>query len=404
MIRLQRGLTFVVLGVAGLLAAGCETAAPELAPTEAPVVTVSQPIEQEITDYDQYTGRIEAAETVEVRARVRGELVGIHFKEGAIVKEGEPLFDIDPRVYNAVLAGAKAKKANAEASLEMAKTEYDRTEELVRRKAASARDLSSWLAKRGEAIAQLSLSEAEIDRANLDVEFTKIKAPITGRISRAEVTKGNLVNAGGGETLLTTIVSVDPIYVYFDVDEQSLKLYRERRAKEHGKVAKDDTPVIPVFLGLIGDDHFSREGVIDFADNKINPATGTIRVRGVFPNKDGQLTPGQFARVKLPVGEKYKGLLVTDTAIGIDQGQRYVLIVNDKNKAEYRVVTPGRLDGDLRVFGPDSGIKAGEWVIVNGVQRVRPGVEVRPEQVPMPTRPAGKSKGGSEKSEKESTK
>jgi len=145
-----------------------------------------------------------------------------------------------------------------------------------------------------------------------------------------------------------------------------------------------------VFLGLIGDDHFSREGVIDFADNKINPATGTIRVRGVFPNKDGQLTPGQFARVRLPVGEKYKGLLVTDTAIGIDQGQRYVLIVNDKNKAEYRVVTPGRLDGDLRVFKPSSGLKPGEWVIVNGVQRVRPGIEVRPERVPMPTRPTKK--------------
>jgi RND family efflux transporter MFP subunit len=408
MARLQRRFAFVAFGVTCLSLAGCEASTPELAPTEAPVVTVSQPIEKEITDYDVYTGRLEAAESVEVRARVRGELVGIHFKDGAKVKEGEPLFDIDPRVYKAVLAGAEAKKANAEASLEMAKTEYDRTEELVRRKAASARDLSSWLAKKGEAIAQLSLSEAEIDRAKLDVDFTKIVAPITGRISRTQVTKGNLVNAGGGETLLTTIVSVDPIYAYFDVDEQALKRYRERRAKELGEAAKDTQPVIPVFLGLIGDESFSREGVINFADNKINPATGTIQVRGVFPNKDEQLTPGQFVRVKLPVGEKYKGLLVTDTAIGIDQGQKYMLVVNDKNKAEYRKVKPWRLDGDLRIFKQDkeldSGLRPGEWVIVNGVQRVRPGIEVRPERVPMSTLPDDKAKGESGKSDKESKK
>jgi RND family efflux transporter MFP subunit len=382
---------------------GCDSGEPALAPTEAPVVTVSQPIEKEITDFDQYTGRIEAAETVEVRARVRGELTGIHFKDGAIVKQGDPLFDIDPRVYKAALDGAEAKKANAEASLELAKTEFDRTQELVNRKAASSRDLSTWFAKKGVAIADVSLAVADIDRAKLDMEWTKIKAPISGRISRTQVTKGNIVNASGGETLLTTIVSVDPIHVYFDVDEQSLKLYRERRVKEVGEAAKDQPPVIPVFLGLIGEgDHFTREGVIDFADNKINPATGTIRVRGVFPNKDGQLTPGQFARVRLPVGEKYKGLLVTDTAIGIDQGQRFVLLVNDKNKAVYQVVTPGRLDGDLRVFKPNSGLKPGEWVIVNGVQRVRPGIEVRPERVPMPTRLASKAndKGESEKESK----
>jgi RND family efflux transporter MFP subunit len=387
--------------VACLSLAGCEATTPELAPTEAPVVTVSQPIEKEITDYDQYTGRLEAKETVEVRARVRGELVGIHFKDGDIVEEGAPLFDIDPRVYKAALDGAEAKKANAEASLQLANSEYDRTNELVRRKAASAFDLAVWLSKKGVAIAEVSQAVADIDRAKLDMEWTKIKAPITGRISRAQVTKGNLVNAGGGETLLTTIVSVDPIYVYFDVDEQSLKLYRERRAKEVGEADKDKPPVIPVYLGLIGDgDHFPREGLIDFAENKINPATGTIRVRGVFPNKDGQLTPGQFARVRLPVGEKYKGLLVTDQAIGIDQGQKYLLIVNDKNKAEYRPVTPGRLDGDLRIFPPGAGLKPGEWVIVNGVQRVRPGIEVRPEHVPMPTRPTGNGKGETAKNTK----
>jgi RND family efflux transporter MFP subunit len=401
MIRLQRGFTLAALGLAGLVLAGCGATEPELASTEAPVVTVSQPIERELTDFDQYTGRLDAAETVDVRARVRGELTGIHFKDGADVKEGELLFEIDPRVYKAALDGAEAKKANAEASLDLAKTEYDRTLELINRKAGSARDLSAWLAKKGVAIADVSLAVAEIDRAKLDMEWTKIKAPITGRISRAQVTKGNLVNASGGETLLTTIVSVDPIHVYFDVDEGSLNLYRERRAKEVGEADQAKQPVIPVFMGLITDkDQFPREGVIDFADNRINPATGTIRVRGVFPNKDKKLTPGQFARVRLPVGEKYKGQLVTDTAIGIDQGQRYLLIVNDKNKAEYRLVTPGRLDGDLRVFPPGAGLKPGEWVIVNGVQRVRPGIEVRPERVPMPTLPAAKARGAAEKETK----
>jgi RND family efflux transporter MFP subunit len=377
----------------GLVLAGCGDDTPPLAKSEPPVVTVSQPLEKDITDYDQYTGRIEAAETVEVRARVRGELKKIYFKDGAIVKAGDPLFQIDPRTYQAALDVAKARKDNAEAQRKVAETEYERNYELLARKAASPKEVELWLGKKGVALAEVAQAQAEIDRAQLDVEFCKIKAPITGKISRPLVTVGNLINAGGGDTLLTTINSVDPIYVYFDVDERSLDLYRERRAKEVGASAKDEPPVIPVFLGLVTDgDRFPREGVIDFAENKINPATGTIRVRGVFPNKDGRLTPGQFARVRLPVGEKYKGLLVADSAIGTDQGQRYVLVVNSQNKAEYRPVTPGRLDGDLRIFPPGAGLQPGEWVIVNGVQDVRPGIEVRPERVAMPTRSAARDK------------
>jgi RND family efflux transporter MFP subunit len=389
---LKRGIRFIALGISALVHAGCDSE-PPLAQSEPPVVTVSQPIEKEITDCDQYTGRVEAAETVEIRSRVRGELVGIFFKDSALVKEGAPLFEIDPRLYQATLEGAEAKKAAALANLRLAETEYARNYELYRTNAASARDVEMWTAKKGLSRAEMSLADAEIDRAKLDLDFTKIKAPITGKIGRALVTKGNLINSGGGETLLATIVSVDPIFVYFDVDERSLELYRERRAKEVGASAEDKLPVIPVFLGLVVDgDRFPREGVIDFADNQLNPATGTMRVRGVFPNKDGRMTPGQFARVRLPVGEKYKGLLVTDQAIGIDQGQKYLLIVNSKNKAEYRPVAPGRLEGDLRIFPPGAGLKAGEWVIVNGVQRVRPGIEVRAERVPMPTRPGDNTK------------
>jgi membrane fusion protein, multidrug efflux system len=388
MIRLKRGSVLVAVGVAAVLLAGCGSGT-SLVESEPPVVTVSQPLERkEIVDYDQYTGRIEAAETVEVRARVRGELIEIRFKDGALVHAGDPLFDLDARTYKAAVDVAVAKKANAEASLKLAESEYQRNLRLSATVAASASDVEAWLAKKGIALAEVQQAGADIDRAKLDVEFTQIKAPITGRISRSLVTKGNLINAGGGDTLLTTIVSVDPIYVYFDVDERSLVLYRERRAKEVSNDDKDKPPVIPVFLGLVADgDRFPREGVLDFADNRINPSTGTIRVRGVFPNKDGRLTPGQFARVRLPVGEKYPGLLVTDKAIGTDQGNKYLLIVNDENKVEYRPVIPGRLDGDLRIFPSEAGLKSGEWVIVNGVQRVRPGIVVKSERVAMPTRP-----------------
>ena len=394
MIDLHRIFAGLGLGMLGLLLAGCE-ASTALAPAEPPVVTVSRPIEKEITDYDQYTGRLEAAETVEVRARVSGELTGIHFQDGAIVKAGDLLYEIDPRVYQSALDAALAKKANAEASLKLASTEYERTYALYKDRGASAREVEVWVAKKGIAVAEVSQASADIDRAKLDVEFTKIKAAITGKISRSQVSKGNLVNAGGGDMLLTTIVSVDPMHVYFDVDERSLELYRDRRAKELGTDAAKKPPVIPVFLGLVADgDRFPREGVIDFAENKLNANTGTIRVRGVFANKDGRLTPGQFARVRVPVGEKYKGLLVADPAIGIDQGQKYLLVVNSENKVEYRPVTPGRLDGDLRIFPPGAGISAGDRIIVNGVQRVRPGIVVTPEQVPMPSRTTSSGNGG----------
>jgi multidrug efflux system membrane fusion protein len=380
----NRHLARIGACIFGLSLAGCE-ADTSLVKTEPPVVTVSQPIEKDITDYDQYTGRLEPAESVEVRARVRGELTGIHFTDGAIVKAGALLYEIDPRPYKAALDAAKARKANAEAGLGLAKAEYERTYKLYQQNAASAKDVEVWVAKKGVAIADLSLADADIDRAKLDLEFCTIKAPITGKIGRSLLTKGNQINSSGGETLLTTIVSVDPIYVYFDVDERSLQLFRERRKKELGTSEASNESTIPVFMGLIADgDRFPRKGVIDFADNKINPATGTIRVRGVFANKDGQLTPGQFARVRLPVGKQYKGLLVTDQAVGIDQGQKYLLVVGSDNKVEYRPVTPGGLEDGLRVFKPGAGIAAGDWIIVNGVQRVRPGITANPERVAMP--------------------
>jgi membrane fusion protein, multidrug efflux system len=380
----------VLLGAVYLALTGCGPGTPPVAETPPPVVTVSQPIEQEITDYAQFTGRTEAVQTQEVRARVRGELLKVHFEDGAIVKAGAPLFDIDPRPYKAALAAAESMKANAQASYRQAATEYERTRRLARSAAASASELEMWKGKQGIAAAEIKHAEAEIEKANLDLTYTKITAGITGRISRPLVTQGNMVNAGGGETLLTTIVTVDPMYVEFDVDQGTLLRFQEM-AREQGLTRTPEEGLkqakVRFSMGLDDQDQFPYQGVLDFAENKVDPATSTIHVRGVLPNKDRRLTPGLFARVRVPVSEKYKALLVTDRALGTDQGQKYLLVVNDQNKVEFRPVTPGRQEGDLRVFRPGAGLKRGEWVIVNGIQRVRPGIEVKPERVPMPTRP-----------------
>jgi RND family efflux transporter MFP subunit len=388
MMRINRGVFLIVLGIALCGGLGCKPRTPPVAQTPPPVVTVSQPIEKEIIDYDFYTGRTEASKTVEVRARVRGELFKVLFEDGAFVKAGDPLFEIDPRPYKAELDAAVAQKAAAEAKRQEADVEYKRTEDLVRRKAAAEADLLAWAAKRGVFEAEAKKADAAIEQAKLNLGFTSIKAPITGRISRSLVNEGNLVNSGGGDTLLTTIVAIDPMYVYFDVNEPALLRYqRQAQADAKGKRESVKEANIPVAMGLaLDEDRFPFEGTLDFAESKVDPETGTLRVRGVFPNKDRRLTPGLFAKVRVPVSDPYKALLVTDRAIGTDQGQKYLLVVNDENKAEYRVVAPGRLDGDLRIFRPGRNLKPGEWVVVNGLQRVRPGIEVKPEREPMPTK------------------
>lgn len=367
---------------------GCQSHHPAVQPTGPPVVTVSQPLVKSLIDYDLYTGRTEAVKTVEVRARVHGELAQPRFQDGDLVKKDKLLFEIDPRTYEADLKAAQGQKASAEASLQLAEAEYERTLKLIPSKSASQTDLEVWKAKRGIALADITRADASIRQAQLNLEFTKIKAPIDGRISRPLVTEGNLVNTPGSDTLLTTIVSIDPMYVYFDVDERALLRYQSLHRDKKGKKQTLKDAKVPVFMALaINENEFPYEGLLDFAENKLDATTGTIRVRGVFANKDQELTPGLFARVRVPVTDPYQALLVSDRAIGTDQGQKFLLVVNDQNKVEYRLVRPGRLEGDLRVFQPGMGLKAGEWVIVNGIQRVRPGIEVKPERVPMPVRP-----------------
>jgi RND family efflux transporter MFP subunit len=365
--------------------AGCGPTAPPVAETPPPPVTVSQPVAREIIDQDDYEGRIGSTETVDVRARVKGYLDKVNFQAGQVVKPKDLLYEIDPRPYQESLHAAEAQLAGADAALDLAKKEYARTLSLVRSKAASREELDVWLGKQGVAKAERLKAQAAVEQAKLDLGFTKIEAPIYGKISRTQVTAGNLVNAGGGETLLTTITSVDPIYVYFDVDERALMRYRKHFQKNAPK--RDGEPSvkelkIPVYVGLEGEQGYPHKGVLDFADNRVNPSTGTIQVRGVLPNPNRIMDSGMRARVRVPVSDPQKSLLVTERAVGTDQGLRYVYVVNDQNIVERRDVKLGRVSDGLQIV--QDGVKPEDWIIVNGIQRVRDGAKVEPHKGPMP--------------------
>jgi RND family efflux transporter MFP subunit len=357
-------------------------------PTEAPAtgpipVMVSYPVEREVTDYADYTARTAAVDSVEVRAHVWGYLEKVNFKEGALVKKGDVLFELDARPYQALLNQAKAKVAQDEAQLKYDEAEYQRNRNLVANKAVSQSDLDKTSAARGVDIANIAADNAAVASRQLDIEYTKVLAPISGRVSRYVVTVGNLIQSGdqNGGTLLTTIVSVDPIYAYFDVDEYTV--LRVRQLIREGKVKSARDVEWPVGLGLANEDGYPHQGVINFVDNQVNPKTGTLRLRGVFPNKDELLSPGYFARVRVPIGHPHPALLVSDRAFDTDQGQKIVYVVNDKNEVVSRPVRLGALQDGLREI--TDGLKPGERVIVNGLQQVRPGITVEPKLVEMPT-------------------
>jgi RND family efflux transporter MFP subunit len=332
-----------------------------------------------------------------VRARVRGHIVKVNFQDGQMVKAGELLYEIDPRPYQASMDAAKAQKAGADASLDLAKKEYDRASTLLRSRATSREEVDIWTGKQAVAKADQLKAQASVEQAKLDLDFTKVTAPISGKMSRTLVTAGNLINSGGGETLLTTIASVEPMYVYFDVDERAFARYRRqyRKTPNGGPEPSVKELKIPIKVGLEGEEGFPHTGVIDFTDNRVNPSTGTIAVRGVLSNEKRVLDAGMRARVRVPVSDPHKALMVTERAVGTDQGLKFVYVVNDKNVVERRDVKLDRLNDGLQVVG--EGLKPEDWVIVNGIQRVRDGVTVDPKRVAMPgataesTTPAPKS-------------
>jgi RND family efflux transporter MFP subunit len=356
---------------------------PSEAPAAAPTpVTVSYPVERDVTDYADYTARTAAVDSVEVRARVWGYLDKVNFKEGALVKKEDVLFEIDPRIYQAALDQAEGNCASLDARLKRLEADLKRAQRLVGTGAMSQEDYDKIVGDRGEAVASLQASRAALNRAKLDLEYTKVTAPVNGRVGRKIVTEGNLVQSGdqAGGTLLTTIVSVDPMYAYFDVDEQTVLRVRQLIREGKAKSARDVE--IPVFLGLANEAGFPHQGTINFVDNQVNPKTGTLRLRGVFPNEGEVLSPGFFARVRVPIGHPYQSLLVTERAIDTDQGQKVLYIVNDKSEVVSRPVRVGALHDGMRVI--EDGLKPGERVIVIGLQQVRPGMTVEPKLVDRP--------------------
>jgi RND family efflux transporter MFP subunit len=362
--------------------AGCApaTSAP---PAQAPMpLTVSYPVERDVTDYADFTARIAAVDSVEVRAHVWGYLQKVNFKEGALVNKGDVLFELDPRPYQAMLDQAKAKVAQDEAQLRFDEAEYQRNLRLLASRAVSQSDMDKSAAARGVDIANMAASKAMEASRQLDLDYTKVTAPVSGRVSRYIVTVGNLIQSGdqGGGTLLTTIVSVDPMYANFDVDERTVQRVAQLIRGGSTESALDSR--WPVALGLAAEDGFPHQGKINFVDNQVNSKTGTLRVRGVFPNNDEALSPGFFARVRVPIGPPHMALLISDRAIDNDQGQKVLYVVNVKNEVVSRPIRMGALHHGLREI--TDGLQPDDRVIVNGLQQVRPGVTVEPKVVEMP--------------------
>ncbi|MFZ5959570.1 multidrug efflux RND transporter periplasmic adaptor subunit MexE [Pseudomonas knackmussii] len=341
----------------------------------APKVSVAEVIEQPINEWDEFTGRLEAPESVELRPRVSGYIDKVTFREGALVKKGDLLFQIDPRPFQAEVHRLEAQLQQAKANQIRTANEASRGDRLRATNAISAELADARSAAATEARAQVAATQAELDNARLNLSFTQITAPIDGRVSRADVTAGNLVNTG--ETLLTTLVSTDKVYAYFDADERVYLKYM-KLARSGGPNARGASPV---YLGLTGEDGFPHLGQLDFLDNQVNPATGTIRGRAVFDNKEGLYIPGLYARLKLVGSGTYPAALIKDEAVGTDLGKKFVLVVGADSKVAYRAIELGpKLEG-LRIVR--SGLAKGDRIVVNGLQRVRPGAQVEAQGVPM---------------------
>lgn len=372
-----------VAALAGLLVnTGCRRAAPP--PVQAPpAVTVAAVERQEVVEWDEFTGRTVPVETVEVRPRVSGYIQEVRFKSGQQVKKGDVLFVIDRRWHKAELDRRQAEYDQARVRLENASREAARTAQLLANKAISTEEAEAREARFQEANGGVAAAEAALDSARLDHEYTEVRSPIDGQASRELVTPGNYVSGlAGAATLLTTIVSVDPVYVYADVDENSLlKFNTLARARQ---LASNGDGHIPVELQLADEQGFPHAGHIESFDNRLDPQTGSILLRAVFPNPQGRIVPGLFARIRLPGSAKYPALLVEERAIGTDQGQKFVLSLTETNTVAYRPVQLGPSIEGKRIVR--AGVEAGEKIVVNGLQRVRPGMPVSPQETMAETR------------------
>jgi RND family efflux transporter MFP subunit len=343
-------------------------------------VTVANVEQRQITESDEFTGRLEAVDAVEIHPRVSGYIKRVSFAEGKEVKKGEVLFEIDPRPYQAELARAQAELERARSAAALAKNDVLRASRLVQAQAISREEFDSRTSAEAQGGATVRAAEAAVETARLNLEWTRVRSPIAGRVSNALVTAGNLVQAGPpAGAVLTTVVSVDSMYLYFDSDEQTYLRYARRARKAGGTNWR--TARLPVYLGLANEDGYPHEGRLDFVDNQVDSRTGTIRTRAIFSNRSRTLTPGLFARVKLVGNQKTDALLVRDAAIGTDQDRKFVLVVGPGDTLVYRPIVPGRLSDGLRIV--TSGLNPGDRIVVNGLMRVRPGMKVAPTQAAM---------------------
>jgi len=388
----QLVIVFFYLAALTILLSGCERDQPPItagqASPPAPSVTVATPLTQKVTDWDEFTGRLQAVETVEVRPRVSGYLQSVNFREGTLVEKGDLLYVIDTRPYQAAVDQARAELSRAVASQDLAKLNLARAERLFKTNVIPEEDLDLRQNQQRVSVADVEAARAALAAAKLNLEFTHVRAPISGRISHTRVTPGNLITGGETEsTLLTTIVSVDPIHVSFTADEQSVLRYL--RLDMSGTRKSSREVANPVLLRLADEETYAREGRMDFVDNQIDTATGTMRGRAIVDNPDHLLIPGMFIDVRLLGRGPYDALLVPDAALGLDQTIQFVFVLDENDVAQRRQVSTGRLHGRLRVI--KEGLEADDRVVINGIQRVRPGMKVIPEitTIDPPAIPAG---------------
>lgn len=343
----------------------------------APNVKIAQPLSRDTTEWDEYTGRVEAINAVDIRARISGYLEKVNFTAGEKVKKGDLLFQIDPKPFKAQLNFALAELDQAKTKRELAKNDLARAEKLFRAKAISAEEYDARSKGLQETAAAVDSADAKAYSARLNLEFTEVRAPITGRISRELITAGNLISADS--TLLTSIVSTNPVYVYADADEQSILKYR-RQIQQNGHSAAD-LKGTPVELAVADETDFPHQGHIDYVSPREDSSTGTVTLRGVFANPDELLSPGFFARIRVRGSAPYAAILLPDRAIGTDQTQRFVWIMNQENQVEYRKIILGAHIGQLRVIS--QGLQAEDWVIIEGLQKLKPGIKVNPERISL---------------------
>ena len=379
-----RTAVLALLGLAAgapLLLTACDPQAAQAAAAAevpaGPEVSVAEVLERQITNYQEFTGRIEAVERVDLRPRVSGYIESVAFREGAEVNKGDVLFVIDQRPYDAELKRSRAELARAESAMRQAQSEHERAVKLLALRALSQEEFDARTAGIEKAAADVQAAHAAVDAAELDLSFTKVRAPISGVVGRAEVTAGNFV--ASGQTLLTLLVSIDPVYVRFEGDEATYLRQARYTRQEDAKAQANQQQ--PVWVGLSNEEGYPHQGQLVFTDNELDAQTGTISARARLSNRDRLFTPGLFARVRLGEGATHSAILIDDRAVGTDQTRRFVYVVKPDNSLEFRQVELGALHEGLRVVR--AGLEPGERIVVNGLMRVRPGITVTPQQVAM---------------------